>query len=79
MGGRVIVNGRTEQGGVAAINTLRADLPDPDLLPWAADNGTAADWADQRYSHPFGRRAGAPCCLMRLSLWRGREAADIAA
>lgn len=51
-GARVIVNGRTEQVVVAAIKTLRADLPDADLQSWAADNGTAAGCAATIEAHP---------------------------
>lgn len=40
-GARVIVNGRTQPNVDAAIAELRKDLPRADLLPLAADNGTA--------------------------------------
>jgi len=39
-GATVIVNGRTEVSVAAAIQQLRQELPDAQLLPLAADNGT---------------------------------------
>ena len=41
-GAKVAVNGRTKQSVDKAIGTIRAALPEADLIPLVADNGTAA-------------------------------------
>ena len=41
-GARVAVNGRTKQNVDKALATIRTSLPDADLIPLVADNGTAA-------------------------------------
>lgn len=40
-GARVVINGRSQASVDAAIAEIRAGLPDADLVPLAADNGTA--------------------------------------
>jgi 3-oxoacyl-[acyl-carrier protein] reductase len=41
-GAKVAVNGRTEQSVDKALTNIRAALPEADLIPLVADNGTAA-------------------------------------
>lgn len=41
-GAKVAVNGRTKQNVDRALATIRTSLPDADLIPLVADNGTAA-------------------------------------
>ncbi len=51
-GARVIINGRTADRVERAIEDIRGKHPDADLLPLAADNGTAAGCAQTIAAHP---------------------------
>jgi 3-oxoacyl-[acyl-carrier protein] reductase len=51
-GATVIVNGRTEQSVEDAIAELRQELPEAQLLPLAADNGTPEGSAQTITKYP---------------------------
>jgi 3-oxoacyl-[acyl-carrier protein] reductase len=51
-GARVIVNGRSDANVAQAIAAIRKELPGADLLPLAADNGTAAGCERTIAAHP---------------------------
>ena len=51
-GASVIINGRTEQSVAEAIAQLRQELPDAQLLPLAADNGTPEGGAQTIAQYP---------------------------
>jgi 3-oxoacyl-[acyl-carrier protein] reductase len=45
-GAKVVVNGRTRERVDQAISELRSELPDAELIPLVADNGTSAGCAE---------------------------------